>query len=136
MSDSNPAAAGDSELAAPMSHDSAVALGATAAETRPSAVRDVPEAAADSDDDDDLVRTTDRPRPSHTVLLLAAILVMTFATAVIGWFALSATSQLRDQYAIANGLQRCLITAQLNENSANDPTGAAYKAAVQVCLKR
>jgi hypothetical protein len=43
---------------------------------------------------------------------------------------------VRDQYTIANGLQRCLIRAQLNENSATDTTGSAYKAAVQACLNR
>jgi hypothetical protein len=43
---------------------------------------------------------------------------------------------VRDQSAVANGLQRCLIQAQLNENSTTDTTGAAYRTAVQACLRK
>jgi hypothetical protein len=85
--------------------------------------------------DDEAVRTTTRPRPSNTVLLLGAVLVVVIAQLVMTWFVLSATTQVRDQYTAANGLQHCLIHAQLNENQTTDPSGTAYKTAVNNCLK-
>jgi hypothetical protein len=62
--------------------------------------------------------------------------VVVIAQAVISWLSFDVTKQLRDQSAIANGLQRCIIQAQLNENSTTDPSGTAYKAAVQSCLNK
>jgi hypothetical protein len=91
---------------------------------------------ASTDDDDDVVRTTNRTRPSNVVLLLAAILVATLANMVVAWLVLGSTTQVRDQYTIANGLQRCLIRAQISENSATDPNGTAYKAAVTACINK
>ncbi len=122
MTSLEPIEHGDTELAAPT-------------ETDPSASRasDLDDTALDGDD---VVRTTTGTRPSNLVILLAGILVVALANVVVGWFALGATTQLRDQYTSANGLQRCLITAQLNENSTTDPSGTAYKAAVQTCLRR
>ena len=87
-------------------------------------------------DDDGVVRTRERARPSNTVLLLGAILVLVIAQAVLTWLSFGVVTQLRDQSAVANGLQRCLIQAQLNENSTTDPSGTAYKAAVQACLNK
>lgn len=111
---------GDSELAAPV---------------------DEPSRTVDDDprplegDDGETVGHTTRPRPSNALLLLGAILVIVVAQLVMTWFVLSATTQVRDQYTAANGLQRCLIRAQLNENQTTDPSGTAYKAAVNNCLK-
>jgi hypothetical protein len=86
--------------------------------------------------DDEPVRSRNRPRPSNAVLLLGALLVVVLAQLVMTWFVLSATTQLRDQSTLANGLQRCIIHAQLNENSTTDPSGTAYRAAVQVCVSK
>jgi hypothetical protein len=97
---------------------------------------DLPTATEASNDDDDVVRTTNRTRPSNVVLLLAAILVATLANMVVAWLVLGSTTQVRDQYTIANGLQRCLIRAQISENSATDPNGTAYKAAVTACINK
>jgi hypothetical protein len=88
------------------------------------------------DYDDELVRTKNRTVPSNVVLLLIAILVATIANVVVVWFVLGTSTQLRDQYTIANGFQRCLIQAQLNENSTTDPNGTAYKAAVTTCINK
>lgn len=112
---------GDSEIAAPAEEPDA----STEAE-QPS----------DGMESEEVVRTTGRTRPSNAVLLLGAILVLVIAQAVITWLTFDVTKQLRDQSAIANGLQRCLIQAQLNENSTTDPSGSAYKTAVQSCLNR
>ena len=70
------------------------------------------------------------------VVLLAAILVALVANVIVSWFVLTSTTQLRDQYTAANGLQRCLIRAQLAENTSTDTSGAAYRAAVGSCLNR
>ena len=43
---------------------------------------------------------------------------------------------LQNQTTIANGLQRCILTAQLNENSTTDPSGTAYRAAVRACVNK
>lgn len=86
--------------------------------------------------DDEVVRVRSRPRPDTFVLLLAGILVVVVAQLLLGWFAFGATNQVRDQEVIANGLQRCLIDAQLNHNPVSDTTGATYKNAVQSCLNK
>ncbi len=119
-------AEGDSELAAP-----AAGQAEPAADLHPADA-----AGAQLDGEDEVLRTGNRSRPSNAVLLLAAILVAALANLVVGWFVLGATTQVRDQYTIANGLQRCLIRAQLNENSTTDPNGTAYKAAVQTCINK
>jgi hypothetical protein len=87
-------------------------------------------------DDDEVVRISSRTRPSNLVLLISAILVVALANVVVGWLALSATTQLRDQSTAADGLQRCLITAELNTNASGDPNGTILKAAEQACLRR
>ena len=104
---------GDSALAAPLDDDSD----------------------AGGDDDAMAVRTTPRPRPSNLVMLIGSILVIAVAQLVTSFLVLSTTNQVRDQYTAANGLQRCLIHAQLNENQTSDPSGSAYKVAVNNCLK-
>jgi hypothetical protein len=76
-----------------------------------------------------------RARPGNTALLLGAILVIVIAQLVITFLLWSTNTQVRDQYTAANGLQRCLIHAQLNENQTTDPSGSAYKTAVNTCLK-
>jgi hypothetical protein len=106
---------GDSELAAPLD----------ARARRNDARR--------SNGDDAVV--TKGGRPSNSIIVLGAILVIVVAQLVVTMLLLSANTQLRDQYTSANGLQRCLIRAQLNENQTTDPSGAAYKAAVTNCLK-
>jgi len=121
---------GDSELAAPVIGDAPPA-GAPA--TRPGG-RDA--AGADEFGDDEVVPSSTQSRPSLAVLLLGGILVAALANLVMAWFLLGATTQVRDQHVAANGLQRCLIRAQLAENSGADPGGAAYKAAVQACISR
>ena len=85
---------------------------------------------------DEVARTGARARPSNMVLLLGGILVLVVAQAVLSWLSFDVTRQLRDQSAIANGLQRCLIQAQLSANTTTDPSGSAYKAAVQSCLNK
>jgi hypothetical protein len=90
----------------------------------------------DATDSDQVARTRGRPRPSNVVVLLGVILVVVIAQAVVSWLSFDVTKQLRDQSAIANGLQRCIIQAQLNENSTTDPSGTAYRAAVQSCLNK
>ncbi|HSP65906.1 MAG TPA: hypothetical protein VLO10_06920 [Candidatus Deferrimicrobium sp.] len=86
-------------------------------------------------DDDEVARTTTGPRTSNLMMLIGAILVIVVAQLVTSFLVLSSTNQLRDQYTSANSLQRCLIHAQLNENQTADPSGTAYKAAVNNCLK-
>ncbi len=73
--------------------------------------------------------------PGNGVLVLGAILLIVIAQLVLTFLVLSSTNQVRDQYTAANGLQRCLIRAQLNENQTTDPSGTVYKAAVNSCLK-
>jgi hypothetical protein len=85
---------------------------------------------------DEVVRSKTRARPSNVTVLLGVIVVVVVAQAVISWLSFDVTRQLRDQSVIASGLQRCLIQAQLNENTSTDPSGAAYKTAVQRCLNR
>jgi hypothetical protein len=114
MTDVTEPGEGDSELAAPL-HADADGDGAR------------------SGDGDDVVHRA--ARPSNSVILLGAILLIVVAQLVVTMLLLSANTQLRDQYTSANGLQRCLIHAQLNENQTSDPSGTAYKAAVTNCLK-
>jgi hypothetical protein len=117
---------GDSEIAAP-----------TQDEANPD--RDLRTADDDFADDgpqDDVVRTSSRSRPSNAVLLLGGVLVVVIAQLVMTWLVLSATTQLRDQTTLANGLQRCILQAQLNENSTTDPSGAAYRTAVRACVNK
>jgi hypothetical protein len=116
--------------AAPMD-DGDIALAAPT-----SADDDDAEASEAPSDDDEVVRTSSRTRPSNLVLLLSAILVVALANVVVGWLVLGATTQLRDQSTAADGLQRCLITAELNTNASADPNGTALKAAEQACLRR
>jgi hypothetical protein len=120
---------GDSEIAAPPDDSGA----STEDGEQPDGVDGEPQRLADVDD---VVRTRERARPSNAVLLLGAILVLVIAQAVLTWLSFGVVKQLRDQSATANGLQRCLIQAQLNANSTTDPSGTAYKAAVQSCLNR
>jgi hypothetical protein len=120
---------GDSEIAAPPDDSGA----ATEDGEQLDGADGEPQRLADGDD---VVRTRERARPSNTVLLLGAILVLVIAQAVLSWLSFGVVKQLRDQSAVANGLQRCLIQAQLNENSTTDPSGTAYKAAVQTCLNK
>lgn len=110
---------GDSELAAPLDDESDAGGGSETAFA----------------DDSETVSTTARSRPSNVVLLLGGILVIVIAQLVMTWFVLSTNTQVRDQYTAANGLQRCLIHAQLSENQTTDPSGSVYKAAVNTCLK-
>ena len=116
MTDVTSADGGDSELAAPVDEDSSV--------------RD-----NSLDEGEGSPARSGATRPSNTVLVLGAILVIVIAQLVATVFVLTSTNQVRDQSASANGLQRCLIRAQLNENQTTDPSGSAYKAAVQTCLK-
>ena len=111
---------GDSAMAAPVEADSAMAA---------------PFQDAD-DESDEVVRTTSRSRPSTLVLLVAAILVVVIVQVVMTFLTLGVAREARDQTTVANGLQRCLIQAQLNENSATDTSGAAYRSAVQSCLTK
>jgi hypothetical protein len=85
---------------------------------------------------DKVVRTKTRTRPSNVTVLLGVIVAVVVAQAIISWLSFDVTRQLRDQAVIAGGLQRCLIQAQLNENTSTDPSGAAYKTAVQRCLNK
>jgi hypothetical protein len=125
---------GDAEIAAPGVDTGA----ATAVGERSGAVEELvdDDERLDAANSDEVVRVRQRARPSNVVVLLGAILVVVIAQAVISWLSFDVNKQLRDQSAIANGLQRCLIQAQLNENSSTDPSGAAYKAAVQSCLNK
>ncbi len=118
MTDATRPGDGDSELAAPTASPSS---------------DDADSASAAEDRDNRTVRTG--TRPSNVAMLIGAILVIVVAQLVTSFLVLSSTNQLRDQYTAANGLQRCLIRAQLAENQTADPSGTAYKAAVNNCLK-
>jgi hypothetical protein len=124
---------GDSEIAAPADQ-----AGTSTAVVEHVAVPDelVEDEPLDATDGDQVARTSGRPLQSNLVVLLGVILVVVIAQAVISWLSFDVTKQLRDQSAIANGLQRCIIQAQLNENSTTDPSGTAYRAAVQSCLNK
>lgn len=122
MTGAAPIGDGDSPMAAPIPADGGDARDA--------------EATGPPFDDDEVVRTSSRTRPSNLALLLSAILVVALANVVVGWLVLGATTQLRDQSTAADGLQRCLITAELNTNAGGDPNGTALKAAEQACLRR
>ena len=126
MTEAHRPADGDSEIAAP-SEDEAAQI---------HDLRDEDDDLADDGPQDDVVRTGSRSRPSNAVMILGAVLVVVIAQLVITWLSLSATTQLRDQTTIANGLQRCILTAQLNENSTTDPSGTAYRAAVRACVNK
>lgn len=132
MSRSGRSADGDSQLAAPTEP--------TGPESDSSDGIDAESPAGPAiaaDEDDDVVRArTRRARPSPVLLLLAAVLVVLAAQLAITFLALGVGRQARDQQTLANGLQRCLLQANLNQNSSTDPTGAIYKAAVQSCLNR
>ena len=110
---------GDSELAAPLDDELDADNGGRAA--------------VDETDSGEAAR--ERARPSNLVMLIGAVLVIVVAQLVTTFLLLATTNQVRDQYTAANGLQRCLIHAQLNENQTTDPSGTAYKAAVNNCLK-
>ncbi|MEO8897537.1 MAG: hypothetical protein ABI352_05935 [Candidatus Dormibacter sp.] len=72
-----------------------------------------------------------RARPSNVVLLLSVILVAVIAQAVISYLSFDVTRQLRDQTVSANGLQRCIISAQLNATSTT-----AANSGVRSCLSK
>jgi hypothetical protein len=116
VTDLNRPAEGDSEMAAPTD--------------------DGAEASLADVDDEEPVRSRNRSRPSNAVLLLGGLLVVVIAQLVMTWFVLTATTQVRDQSTLANGLQKCIIHAQLSENSTTDPSGNAYRAAVQTCVSK
>jgi hypothetical protein len=127
MTDVDREVEGDSELAAPSGAELPAETGR-----------------ADGDDEDYLddegeeaaVRPRAGSRPSNAVLLIGAVLVVVVAQLVMTWFVLAATTQVRDQTTITNGLQKCLLTAQLNENTTTDPSGTAYRAAVRTCISK
>jgi hypothetical protein len=125
---------GDIEIAAPAVESGA----ATAVGERSGAGEELVEDGdrIDVAESDEVVRSKTRARPSNVTVLLGVIVVVVVAQAVISWLSFDVTRQLRDQSVIASGLQRCLIQAQLNENTSTDPSGAAYKTAVQRCLNR
>jgi hypothetical protein len=124
---------GDSEIAAP---DDQAGTSTAVVEHVAGPDEGVEDEPLDAADGDEVARTRPRPRPSNAVVLLGVVLVVVIAQAVISWLSFDVTKQLRDQSAIANGLQRCILQAQLNENTSTDPSGTAYKAAVQSCLNR
>ncbi len=125
---------GDIEIAAPAVESGA----ATAVGERSGAGEELVEDGdrIDVAESDEVVRSKTRARPSNVTVLLGVIVVVVVAQAVISWLSFDVTRQLRDQSVIASGLQRCLIQAQLNENTSTDPSGAAYKTAVQRCLNK
>jgi hypothetical protein len=127
MTDVDRDAEGDSEMAAP-------ADGELPAETGRADGGD--EDYIDDEGDEEPVRTSIGSRPSNAVLLIGAVLVVVVAQLVMTWFVLAATTQVRDQTTITNGLQKCLLSAQLNENSTTDPSGTAYRAAVRTCVSK
>ena len=126
MTELNHPGDGDSEIAAPTEDQPHIEGGVRGGEA------DV----LDDGEDDEVVRSENRSRPSNAVLLLGAVLVVVIAQLVMTWLVLGATTQLRDQSTLANGLQKCIIHAQLNENSATDASGAVYKAAVGACVNK
>jgi hypothetical protein len=126
MSDVRGPVEGDSEIAAP-------------ADGEPDADTGLEHGEGDYLDDETVeepVRSRNAARPSNAVLLLGALLAVVVAQLVMTWFVLAATTQVRDQSTAANGLQRCIIHAQLSENSTTDPSGSAYRAAVQSCVSK
>jgi hypothetical protein len=125
---------GDVEIAAPAAESGVASAVGERSGTAEELVEDGER--IDVAEGDAVVRTGARARPSNVMVLLGAILVVVVAQAVISWLSFDVSRQLRDQSAVANGLQRCLIQAQLNQNSTTDPSGAAYKTAVQGCLSR
>jgi flagellar basal body-associated protein FliL len=117
---------GDSEIAAPADGEASADTGLEHRE------RDY----LDDEADEEPVRSKSGTKPSNAVLILGALLVVVIAQLVMTWFVLAATTQVRDQSTAANGLQRCIIHAQLSENSTTDPSGSAYRAAVQICVSK
>lgn len=124
---------GDSELAAP---DDQAGPSTAMVEDVGATDESVADEPRDGVAGDEVARVRARQRPSNTVVLLGVVLVVVIAQAVISWLSFDVNKQARDQSAIANGLQRCIIQAQLNENTSTDPSGATYRAAVQSCLNR
>ncbi|MHB8717289.1 MAG: hypothetical protein ACYDAC_00135 [Candidatus Dormibacteria bacterium] len=86
------------------------------------------------------VATAPQPRPARAAALdwrslaIAGILVLVLLQLVVGILAFGSINQLRDQTTAANGLQRCLINAQLGYQSSSNTT--AYSAAVKACLSK
>ena len=74
-------------------------------------------------------------RPSALLVLASLILLVVIVQAVMTWISLGVVKEVRDQSATANGLQHCLIQAQLSAANATD-NGAAYRTAVQACLNK
>ncbi|MDQ2959715.1 MAG: hypothetical protein M3R48_01495 [Candidatus Dormibacteraeota bacterium] len=74
-------------------------------------------------------RTTD-----NRLLILGAILVVVVAQLVVSFLVLSSINDVRDQSASSNGLQHCLINAQLKQASSSN--AAAYQSAVQACVSK
>jgi hypothetical protein len=100
----------------------------------PAAIAEEPATVAAADDEVPVVRRGARPSPLVLLASLAAVALV--AQAVMAWLSLGLLTQVRDQSAVANGLQRCLIQAQLSATSSTDTTGAAYRTAVQACLNK
>ena len=91
------------------------------------------EGVAGAPSDEPEVRTRGR-RPSPAVLLASLLALAVIALVVMSWLSLGVLTQVRDQSAVANGLQRCLIQAQLSATNSSDT--AAYRTAVQACLNK
>ena len=83
--------------------------------------------------DEPEVRTRGR-RPSPVLVLASLLAVAVIALVVMSWLSLGVLTQVRDQAAAANGLQRCFVQAQLSTANATD--AAAYRTAVQACLNK
>jgi hypothetical protein len=126
MTEVNGPAEGDSEIAAPGDGETSADAGLEHGEG----------GYLDEETDEEPVRSEGGTRPSNVLLVLGALLVVVIAQLVMTWFVLAATTQVRDQSTAANGLQRCIIHAQLSENSTTDPSGSAYRAAVQSCVSK
>lgn len=94
-----------------------------------------PGAEATAEPADEAVTVTRGPRPSVLLVLVSLILALVVAMVVMTWLSLGVVTQLRDQTTTANGLQHCLIQAQLSAANASD-NGAAYRSAVQACLNK
>lgn len=88
----------------------------------------------DLDDGSDVAARGRGGDVDRRLLLISAILVVVIAQLVVGFLALGAINQLRDQTTTANGLQHCLINAQLNQGASSNP--AAYRSAVEACLNK
>ena len=94
-----------------------------------------PEAVEQVAEDEAPVRASGtRPQLSWQALATGAILVLVALQVVIGFLALGSINQVRDQETSANGLQRCLINAQLAASSSSD--SAAYATAVRACINK